>query len=51
MKTKESFLRQLPSVDELLKEDIAIKWLENAPRALVLDALRMAIEEKRKEIN
>ena len=50
MKTKESFLRQLPSVDELLKEDIAIKWLENAPRALVLDALRMAIEEKRKEI-
>jgi L-seryl-tRNA(Ser) seleniumtransferase len=50
MKTKETYLRQLPSVDELLKEDIAIKWLENTPRALVLDALRMAIEEKRKSI-
>lgn len=50
MKTKEAFLRQLPSVDELLKEDIAIKWLENAPRALVLDALRVAIEEKRRLI-
>ena len=50
MKTKETFLRQLPSVDELLKEDIAVKWLENTPRALVLDALRMAIEEKRKGV-
>ncbi len=48
MKTKESYLRQLPSVDELLKEDTVLKWLEKSPRALVLDALRMAIEEKRR---
>ncbi len=48
MKTKETFLRQLPSVDELLKDNIVLKWLEEHPRAVVLDALRMAIEEKRK---
>ncbi|MBI5042905.1 MAG: L-seryl-tRNA(Sec) selenium transferase [Nitrospirae bacterium] len=50
MKTKESYLRQLPSVDELLKEAVVLKWLEEHPRALVLEALRMAIEEKRKSV-
>ncbi|MBI3353535.1 MAG: L-seryl-tRNA(Sec) selenium transferase [Nitrospirae bacterium] len=50
MKTKESFLRQLPSVDELLKEAAVLKWLEEHPRALVLQALRTAVDEKRKVI-
>ncbi|MBI5042908.1 MAG: hypothetical protein HZC10_03580 [Nitrospirae bacterium] len=32
------------------KEAAVLKWLENTPRALVLEALRMAIDEKRKVI-
>ena len=50
MKTKQSYLSQLPSVDELLKDKTVLEWLEEKPRSLVLEALRMAIEEKRKVI-
>ena len=50
MKTKQSCLSQLPSVDELLKVKTVLEWLEEKPRSLVLEALRMAIEEKRKVI-
>jgi L-seryl-tRNA(Ser) seleniumtransferase len=43
-------LRQLPSVDELLKEDRVKAWLGTHPRVLVLDALRSAVDKKRKTV-
>jgi len=43
-------LRQLPSVDELLKEDRVRTWLGTHPRVLVLDALRSALDRKRKAV-
>jgi L-seryl-tRNA(Ser) seleniumtransferase len=43
-------LRQLPSVDELLKEDHVKAWLGTHPRILVLDALRSALDRKRKAV-
>mgnify|MGYP001594995663 CR=1 FL=1 len=43
-------LRQLPSVDELLKDDLIKARLETHPRVLVLDALRTALDRKRKSL-
>ncbi len=43
-------LRNLPSVDEILKEDRTKAWLEDHPRVLVLDAIRTAIDARRKAI-
>ncbi len=43
-------LRQLPSVDEILKENRARQWLETHPRVLVLEAIRTAIDRRRKAI-
>jgi len=46
----QGLLKQLPSVDEVLKEDRTKQWLETSPRTLVLDAIRAAIDAKRKTI-
>jgi L-seryl-tRNA(Ser) seleniumtransferase len=43
-------LRQLPSVDEILKEERARQWLETHPRVLVLEAIRTAVDRRRKSI-
>ncbi len=43
-------LRQLPSVDEMLKEPVVEDWLKAHPRVLVLEAIRTAIENKRSAI-
>ena len=43
-------LKQLPSVDELLKEHRTKQWLESYPRVLVLEAIRKAIDARRKAI-
>jgi len=43
-------LKQLPSVDEVLKEDRARQWLASSPRVLVLEAIRTAIDARRKAI-
>jgi L-seryl-tRNA(Ser) seleniumtransferase len=43
-------LRQLPSVDEILKEEKARQWLEAYPRVLVLEAIRSAVDRRRKAI-
>ncbi|HAK59899.1 MAG TPA: L-seryl-tRNA(Sec) selenium transferase [Nitrospiraceae bacterium] len=40
-------LKQLPSVDELLKESRTQQWLTIHPRILVLEALRTAVNEIR----
>lgn len=41
-------LRKLPSVDEALKDARVKAWLQAHPRVLVLDAVRAAIDRKRK---
>ena len=46
----QELLRKLPSVDEVLKDDRSREWLETYPRVLVLDAIRTAIEARRKAI-
>ncbi len=43
-------LRKLPAVDEVLKEQRTQQWLEKHPRVLVLEAVRTAVEERRKAI-
>jgi len=43
-------LRQLPSVDELLKHDRIRHLLETHPRVLVLEAIRKALDSRRKSI-
>jgi L-seryl-tRNA(Ser) seleniumtransferase len=43
-------LRKLPAVDEVLKEQRTQQWLEGHPRALVLEAVRRALDERRKAI-
>src|SRR5512134_2058467 len=43
-------LKQLPSVDEVLKESRVREWLEQHPRVLVLEAIRSAVDRKRKTI-
>jgi L-seryl-tRNA(Ser) seleniumtransferase len=43
-------LRQLPSVDEILKESRVRRWLETHPRVLVLEAIRTAVDSHRKAI-
>ncbi|HUI45483.1 MAG TPA: L-seryl-tRNA(Sec) selenium transferase [Nitrospirota bacterium] len=43
-------LRQLPSIDDILKEDRTLAWLETYPRVLVLEAIRTAVDRRRKAI-
>ena len=43
-------LRKLPAVDEILKEGRTKQWLETYPRVLVLDAIRAALDRRRKAI-
>jgi L-seryl-tRNA(Ser) seleniumtransferase len=43
-------LRQLPAVDELLKDDRVRAWLSSHPRVLVVDAVRTAIDRKREQV-
>ena len=43
-------LKQLPSVDEVLKENRTRQWLGSSPRVLVLEAIRTAIDARRKAI-
>ncbi len=43
-------LRKLPAVDEVLKEQRTQQWLEKYPRVLVLEAIRTALDERRKAI-
>ncbi|MGE5629100.1 MAG: L-seryl-tRNA(Sec) selenium transferase [Solirubrobacterales bacterium] len=47
---KKDLLRKLPKIDELLKEDVVISYLENTTRVLVLDSLREVIDALREKI-
>ncbi|MBI4824930.1 MAG: L-seryl-tRNA(Sec) selenium transferase [Nitrospirae bacterium] len=43
-------LKDIPSVDEVLKSPYGLKWLESYPRKSVLKAVRTVLDAKRKEI-
>ncbi len=43
-------LRHLPSIDDILKENRTLAWLETYPRILVLEAIRTAVDTRRKSI-
>ena len=43
-------LKKLPSVDDILKENRVLLWLEAHPRVLVLDAIRSALDSRRRSI-
>jgi L-seryl-tRNA(Ser) seleniumtransferase len=43
-------LKKLPSVDDILKENRALLWLASHPRVLVLDAVRQALDTRRRSI-
>ena len=43
-------LKQLPQVDEVLKDPRAQAWLSSYPRALVLEAVRTSIDRKRRAV-
>jgi len=50
MNEKQKLLSNLPSVDEIMKSNQGIQWLNAYPRRYVLQAIREAIDIKRKEI-
>jgi L-seryl-tRNA(Ser) seleniumtransferase len=43
-------LKKIPSVDDILKESRTLLWLEAHPRVLVLDAIRSALDIRRRAI-
>ncbi|EPZ55675.1 L-seryl-tRNA selenium transferase [[Clostridium] sordellii ATCC 9714] len=47
---KRELFAQLPSVDEVLNQEKIIDALNEYPRNILLEAIREAIEEKRREI-
>ncbi len=50
MNEKQKLLSTLPSVDEILKGKQGMEWLNTHPRRYVLQAVREAIDLRRKEI-
>src|SRR6266498_4357283 len=50
MNINQELLSKLPSVDEVLKSEPGMQWLQIYPRRYVLTAIREGIELRRKEI-
>jgi len=50
MNEKQKLLADLPSVDEILKGEQGLAWLDNYPRRYVLQGIREGIDRRRKEI-
>jgi L-seryl-tRNA(Ser) seleniumtransferase len=48
--TMKELLKQLPAVDEVLKEERVKTWLAAYPRVLVLDAIRTTLDRRRMAI-
>jgi L-seryl-tRNA(Ser) seleniumtransferase len=48
--TVQEKLARLPSVDECLKSDFGMKWIDSFPRKTVLRSIREVIDLKRREI-
>jgi L-seryl-tRNA(Ser) seleniumtransferase len=49
-RNKQEILSKLPSVDEVLKSEEGMRWLETCPRRYVLAAVREGIDLRRREI-
>jgi len=47
---KQELLKQLPSVDEILRSSEAAEWLSRFPRPYVVEAIRRTIDGQRKHI-
>ena len=50
MDNRQSLLRGIPKIDELLLDEQLIFFMETTPRAVVVDAAREIIDGLRKEI-
>jgi L-seryl-tRNA(Ser) seleniumtransferase len=50
MSEKQKLLKELPSVDEILKSNDGVKWCRTYPKKYVLQAIRDVIGMRRKEI-
>lgn len=50
MNEKQKLLSDLPSVDEILKSEKGLAWLDKYPRRYVLQGIREGIDKRRKEI-
>ena len=50
MSEKQKLLKELPSVDEILKSNDGVKWCRTYPRKYVLQAIRDVIDMRRKGI-
>lgn len=50
MNEKQKLLSQLPSVDEILKSEQGTAWLNTHPRRFVLQAIREALDARRRDI-
>jgi L-seryl-tRNA(Ser) seleniumtransferase len=50
MNEKQKMLSHLPSVDEILKSEQGIQWLDTYPRSYVIQGIREGIDRKRKDI-
>jgi L-seryl-tRNA(Ser) seleniumtransferase len=50
MNEKQKLLSDLPSVDEILKSEKGLAWLDKYPRRYVLQGIREGIDGRRKEI-
>jgi len=50
MNEKQKMLADLPSVDEILKSEQGLAWLDNYPRRYVLQGIREGIDTRRKKM-
>ena len=47
---KNKLLRNIPAVDEIFKNQEVIELFEEFPRAMILNAVKMILDERRKKI-
>ena len=50
MNEKQKLLADLPSVDEILKSEQGVAWLDNYPRRYVLQGIREGIDRRRRKM-
>lgn len=47
---KNKLLRNIPSVDEIIRNQVVIELFEEFPRTMILNAVKLILDERRKEI-
>ncbi len=50
MENKKRILRSIPKIDEVLQEECLFEYFENTPRELIVDAVRLTIDDFRAEV-